>query len=108
MEKHRCILAHTDGTLERIECDQRKVSELLGGSLTFAGAVGSTVLALARAEDDRPDSPLNALFRTNPNLFFEDSAPVYGKVLFVGDVQGDAAHVDEDVLRAAGVSLQVG
>ena len=33
----RCILAHADGTCERVQCDQRKVATLLGGALTRLG-----------------------------------------------------------------------
>ena len=104
MNEHRCILAHADGTCERVQCDQRKVATLLGGALTFAGAAGSNVVVVARVDDD-PDTPVNALFGTHRHLFFEDATPPRGNVLFVGDVEGDAAHVDEDVLRTAGVSL---
>ena len=104
MSEHRCILAHADGTCERVRCDQRKVATLLGGALTFAGAVGSNVVMVARADDD-PNAPVNSLFRTHRPLFFEDATPPRGDVLFVGDVEGDAAHVDEDVLRTAGVRL---
>ena len=64
MNEHRCILAHADGTCERVQCDQRKVATLLGGALTFAGAAGSNVVVVARVDDD-PDTPVNALFGTH-------------------------------------------
>lgn len=109
MAVHRCILVHPDGTPERVSCDQRCATTILGGALTFAGAVGPRVVVVARAaEKDECDAPDNILFRTHRHLFFDDADPPRGKVLFVGDVDGEAAHVDEDALHAAGLCVPHG
>ena len=107
--EHRCILAHADGTLERVQCDQRKIWALLGGSVTFAGSVGGSVVVVARAADDPTlcaSTPVNTLFFSHRHLFFEDAAPPCGSVVFAGDADGEAAHVDEALLSTAGLAME--
>ena len=103
MAAHRCLLAHADGRVERVWWEHRNVAAHLGGSVTFVGAVGADVVAVARADAPATATP-NALFRTHRSAFFDDADAPRGAVVFVGDADGAAADVDEACLSVLGIA----
>ena len=92
---HDCVLLQPDGTASVVHTSQWRASELLGGDVTFVGAISDLNAFAVSKRTQSLETPLNRLC-CNPDRF---DTPVFGTVLFVGTgPRGGECSVDRDAL----------
>jgi hypothetical protein len=73
----RCIRIRTDGTLEEVDCNRENLHEIMGGALTFVGALPeSNIVALGL---EAPEPTVNTF--PFPSDTFD--LPIRGDVVLV-------------------------